>query len=88
MPTVSGNRGLQMEQPLIFEQGSPDKTAVDLPAAPAVAGDRLGGLRRRGPIGLPGLSEPEVVRHYTRLSQKNYAHRCRLLSARLVHDEA
>jgi glycine dehydrogenase subunit 2 len=27
----------------------------------------------RGPIGLPGLSEPEVMRHYVRLSQKNYA---------------
>ena len=24
-------------------------------------------------IGLPGLSEPQVVRHFTRLSQKNYA---------------
>ena len=34
---------------------------------------RLGGLERRGPIGLPGLSEPQVVRHFTRLSQKNYA---------------
>src|SRR5207245_1285607 len=33
----------------------------------------LGGTERRGPIDLPGLSEPEVVRHYTRLSQKNYA---------------
>ena len=50
---------------------------------PAVAGSicrtpppfaaRLGGLERRGPIGLPGLSEPQVVRHFTRLSQKNYA---------------
>ena len=27
---------------------------------------------REGAIGLPGLSEPQVVRHYTRLSQKNY----------------
>ncbi len=35
--------------------------------------DRLGGLRRQGKIGLPGLSEPQVVRHYTRLSQKNYS---------------
>ncbi|MFN8946866.1 MAG: aminotransferase class V-fold PLP-dependent enzyme, partial [Alphaproteobacteria bacterium] len=34
---------------------------------------RLGGLRRRGTIGLPGLSEPEVVRHFVRLSRKNYA---------------
>jgi len=25
------------------------------------------------PIGLPGLSEPQIVRHFTRLSQKNYA---------------
>jgi glycine dehydrogenase subunit 2 len=29
-------------------------------------------LRTR-PIGLPGLSEPETVRHYTRLSRQNYA---------------
>ncbi len=71
MTTFSGNRGLQLEQPLIFEQGSPDRTAVDLPDVPRVS-DRLGGLKRQQPVGLPGLSEPEVVRHYTRLSQKNY----------------
>jgi len=71
-PTVTGNRGLMIEEPLIFEQGSPDKCGVDLPE-PADKPDRLGGLARKGPIGLPGLSEPEVVRHYTRLSQKNYA---------------
>jgi len=35
--------------------------------------DRLGGLARSAPIGLPGLSEPETVRHYTRLSRQNYA---------------
>ena len=29
--------------------------------------------RARGPIGLPGLSEPETMRHYVRLSQKNHA---------------
>lgn len=69
--TRTGNRGLNQEEPLIFEQGSPDKSAVDLPDAPACE-NRLGGLGRRGPIGLPGLSEPEVVRHYLRLSQKNY----------------
>jgi glycine dehydrogenase subunit 2 len=70
--TTTGNRGLQIEEPLIFEQGSPDKTAVDLPEPPSTK-DRLGGTRRQGPIGLPGLSEPEVVRHYLRLSQKNYS---------------
>ncbi|MBB4266145.1 aminomethyl-transferring glycine dehydrogenase subunit GcvPB [Roseospira visakhapatnamensis] len=70
--TVSGNLGLRLEEPLIFEQGDPAKTGVDLPE-PGDRPDRLGGLARSGPIGLPGLSEPEVVRHYTRLSQKNYA---------------
>jgi glycine dehydrogenase subunit 2 len=70
--TVTGHRGLDMEEPLIFEKGFTNKTAVDLPEPPAIA-DRTGGLRRQGPIGLPGLSEPEVVRHYLRLSQKNFS---------------
>ncbi|NJS13503.1 MAG: aminomethyl-transferring glycine dehydrogenase subunit GcvPB [Sphingopyxis sp.] len=35
--------------------------------------DFLAGLSRDTPIGLPGLSEPETVRHYTRLSRQNYA---------------
>jgi glycine dehydrogenase subunit 2 len=34
---------------------------------------RLGGLDRNRRIGLPGLSEPQAVRHYTRLSRQNYA---------------
>jgi glycine dehydrogenase subunit 2 len=71
-PTVSGNRGLQIEEPLLFEQDAPGRTGVDLPEPPAVR-SRLGGITREGPIGLPGLAEPQVVRHYTRLSQKNYA---------------
>ena len=48
----------------------------------------LGGLVRTAPIGLPGLSEPETLRHYVRLSQKNHAIDLAHLSARLVHDEA
>ena len=70
--TISGNRALMLEEPLIFEQDSPGTTGVDLPEPPAVK-SRLGQVRERGRIGLPGLSEPEVIRHYTRLSQKNYA---------------
>jgi len=70
--TFTGNRGLRIEEPLIFEQGAPGRCGVDLPEAPAVQ-NRLGGLERRNAIGLPGLSEPQVMRHYTRLSQKNYA---------------
>ena len=70
--TFTGNRALQIEEPLIFEIGQPGRCGVDLPDPPKVK-DRLGGLRRTGEIGLPGLSEPQVVQHYTRLSQKNYA---------------
>jgi glycine dehydrogenase subunit 2 len=70
--TFTGNRGLDHEEPLSFEQGADGRTGVDLPPPPAVA-DRLGGLNRRAAIGLPGLSEPQVVRHFVRLSRKNYA---------------
>ncbi|PZU50595.1 MAG: aminomethyl-transferring glycine dehydrogenase subunit GcvPB [Sphingomonas sp.] len=70
-PTVTGNRGLMLEEPLIFEIGSTDVTGVDLEDAPAHA-TRLGDLTRDSAIGLPGLSEGEAVRHYTRLSRQNY----------------
>ncbi|WP_208112040.1 aminomethyl-transferring glycine dehydrogenase subunit GcvPB [Zavarzinia compransoris] len=70
--TVLGHRGLDHEEALIFEQGQEGRTGVDLPPVPAVEG-RLGALARKGPIGLPGLSEPQVVRHYVRLSRRNYA---------------
>jgi glycine dehydrogenase subunit 2 len=70
--TISGNRGLQIEEKLLFEQDSPGHCGVDLPE-PEPFRSRLGGLERKGPIGLPGLSEPQIVRHFTRLSQKNYA---------------
>jgi len=70
--TVLGHQGLRLEEDLLFELDSPGQSGVDLPDVPAVA-NRLGGLERTSAIGLPGLSEPEVVRHFTRLSQKNYA---------------
>ncbi|MDB5366706.1 MAG: aminomethyl-transferring glycine dehydrogenase subunit GcvPB, partial [Rhodospirillales bacterium] len=53
-------------------QDSPGRSGVDLPA-PAHTKTRLGAVKPRTKIGLPGLSEPQVVRHYTRLSQQNYA---------------
>jgi glycine dehydrogenase subunit 2 len=71
-PTFTGNRALHIEEPLIFEIGANDTCGVDLEEPEAVE-SRLGGMEREGPIGLPGLSEPETVRHYVRLSQKNYS---------------
>ena len=71
--TATGNRALMLEEPLLFEIGRADVTGVDLPEPAAGAPNRLGGLDRAEPIGLLGLTEPETVRHYTRLSRQNYA---------------
>ena len=82
--STTGNRGLQIEEKLIFEQDSPGRCGVDL-ADPPPFRARLGGLERQGAIGLPGLSEPQVVRHFTRLSQKNYAIDSGLYPLSLIH---
>lgn len=71
--TTTGNRALMLEEPLIFEIGSRETTGVDLPEPTSAASSRLGDFARSDPINLPGLSEPETVRHYTRLSRQNYA---------------
>jgi glycine dehydrogenase subunit 2 len=71
-PTWTGNRALMLEEALIFELGEEDGCGVDIADPPGVQ-SRLGGLERNRPIGLPGLSEPQTVRHYTRLSRQNYA---------------
>jgi glycine dehydrogenase subunit 2 len=70
-PQPAANALLQ-DEPLIFELGGWDKTGVDLPDEGAPPDD-LAGLTRVEPLRLPGLSEPETVRHYVRLSQKNHA---------------
>lgn len=71
LSTFTGNRALAVEEALIFEIGRVDVTGVDL-EEPEPFAARLAGLERQASIGLPGLSEPEAMRHYVRLSQKNY----------------
>jgi len=70
--TFTGNKGLQIEEPLLFEIGRAEVTGVDIEEVADFV-PRLGGAKRKTGIGLPGLSEPETIRHYVRLSQKNYA---------------
>ncbi len=70
--TYTGNRALMLEEALIFEIGDTETTGIDFTKPPAHT-SRLGGLERNRPMGIPGLSEPETVRHYTRLSRQNYA---------------
>ena len=73
-PTASGDRGLALEEPLIFELAAPgDKCGVDLDAPESAPLPGLARFLRQAPPALPGLTEPETVRHYTRLSRQNYA---------------
>ncbi|MDQ0505492.1 aminomethyl-transferring glycine dehydrogenase subunit GcvPB [Xanthobacter agilis] len=69
--TFTGNRALDLEEGLIFEIGRAEVCGVDLPV-PEGRSERLGGLRRAEAPDLPGLSEPEAMRHYVRLSRMNY----------------
>jgi len=70
--TFSGSKALQQTELLLFDRGDNERTGVDLPETPDIADD-LGDFARKDAIGLPGLTEPEAMRHYVRLSQKNYA---------------
>lgn len=75
MPGVASS-GLQFDEPSLFERGSPGRTAVSLDEldVPHLDVDHiLGDLRRREPAGLPEVSEPEVVRHFVRISQWNFS---------------
>ena len=69
-------RGLLQDEPLIFERRRWGETGVDFDEEPGdgdLAVDDLAGLIRSASPPLPGLSEPETMRHYVRLSQKNHA---------------
>ena len=70
--THSGNRALQIEEPILFDLGDTQTTGVDFIGIAPVK-NRLNGMERTDEFGLAGLSEPETMRHYVRLSQKNYS---------------
>ena len=59
-------------EPLLFEIGDTGHSGVDLPEA-EIDGSRLGGFARKTPLDLAGLTEPEAMRHYVRLSRRNYS---------------
>ena len=67
---------LGFSEPLLFESGVAGRCAVSLgtPDVPEVdEASLLGSLRRQSPARWPEVSEPQVVRHYVRLSQQNFA---------------
>lgn len=64
--------GLDLEEKLLFDSGEDGRSGVDLPD-PEPFESFLGTLERTNPIGLPGLSEPQVIRHFVRISRNNYS---------------
>jgi glycine dehydrogenase subunit 2 len=66
-----GARGLHYEENLLWEKERSDHPGVDLPKPEGLA--LRTGLAPRGDIGLPQVSEPQVVRHFVRLSTWNYS---------------
>ncbi len=74
--TSPGVSGLLLEEPLLFERTASGRTGASLPAAGVPEADpakELPAALLRGVIdGMPSMSEPEVVRHFVRMSQWNY----------------
>ncbi len=68
---IGDSRGLYYEEPLLLEQSTEGACGVDLPEV-ADAELRTGAKPREN-IGLPQVSEPEVMRHFVRLSTLNYS---------------
>ncbi len=65
------NRGLHYEENILWEKEHSEHPGVDLPA-PKNTPSRTG-VDERDEIGLPQLSEPQVVRHFVRMSTWNYS---------------
>ncbi len=72
-PVQGATSGLAMTEPLLFERSRAGRRGDSLPPCAADVDDELpSGYTRTELGGLPELSEPDVVRHFTRLSQWNY----------------
>ncbi len=70
--TSASGSALIPDEPLLFEIGDTEHSGVDLPEVTLVT-DRLGGFGRKSKLDLAGLTEPEAMRHYVRLSRMNHS---------------
>ncbi len=70
-PKMEQTRGLNYDENLLWEKGRSDHPGVDLPKPKGTASRT--GAKARDKIGLPQVTEPEALRHFVRLSTKNYS---------------
>jgi len=66
-----GTSGLILNEPLLWEKGKPGRHGFSFPRRDIEINELNENLIGEGP-GFPDLSEVDVVRHYTRLSQWNF----------------
>ncbi|MFL5970220.1 MAG: aminomethyl-transferring glycine dehydrogenase subunit GcvPB, partial [Gaiellaceae bacterium] len=57
---------------LIFEKSQPGRRGGELPKPDVPRAEVPAELRRQTPARLPELAEPEIVRHFTELSSRNF----------------
>ena len=64
----------QTTEPTIFELSAPGRlAAAQVPTERALNSELPANLLRQSPLGLPEVSELQTVRHFTRLSQRNFS---------------
>ncbi|WP_018294186.1 aminomethyl-transferring glycine dehydrogenase subunit GcvPB [Mariprofundus ferrooxydans] len=68
----SATAGIQHEEPLLFEHAHEAPSSISLPGVDGEISDALNHFARKDAAGIPGLSEPEAVRHFVRMSQWNH----------------
>lgn len=68
---TQATRGMQMNEPLLWERGRAGRCGFSLPQQDVPAASSLP-EEADTPPAIPELSEVDVVRHYTRLSQWNF----------------
>ncbi|MDJ0764924.1 MAG: aminomethyl-transferring glycine dehydrogenase subunit GcvPB [Myxococcota bacterium] len=77
MRETPGSKTLGFNEPLIFDRSTAGRLGTTLPDLDLPEADPASvlphGLARAERIGLPEVSEPEVVRHFVRLSSWNYS---------------
>lgn len=71
MRTFPGASGLVLNEPLLWEKGKKGRIGISLPRRDVESSPLDAALAGEGPD-FPELSEVDVVRHYTRLSQWNF----------------
>jgi glycine dehydrogenase subunit 2 len=78
--SVTGYRAVAWNEPLIYQLGKKGRRGSAIIGVEEEIKKRIGdvlseipgSMRRKEPVNLPELSEPEVVRHFIRLSQQTF----------------